>query len=79
MPQQLEEAIDSLDKWVNFSFPSKTGQVHKFKAGLNIRFSTSRNKWLCTYSIKSVAEEHTGFGDTPLEAVLDKIRKVDAL
>lgn len=77
MPKTLEQLIDELDKWVNFSNPTKDGKAVTHQAGLIIRYSTSKGKWVCNYSAHNTNPKHTGFGDTPIEAVQDKLNKLD--
>ena len=47
-------------------FPVRSSDKLTIKRGVNLLYSTYKNKWLCGYLGD---EELDGYGDTPLEAV----------
>ena len=47
-------------------FPVRSDGESSVKRGINLFYSTYRNKWTCGYLGE---EELNGYGDTPLEAV----------
>lgn len=47
-------------------FPIRSDGKLSVKRGINLFYSTYKNKWICGYLSE---EELNGYGDTPLEAV----------
>lgn len=76
--QTLEELLDTLDKWINLQFsdldhPENEKKITA-KVGLFLRFSVTKNKWICGYAVNNKRLKLCGIGDTPREAVLNKVK-----
>lgn len=69
----IEEFLGILPKWIQ--------ETSKDRAGIFMRFSASRNKWLVAYGFGRAKryEKHqnqVGSGDTLEEALLDLVEKI---